>query len=1277
MSIQYPKQMEGEKVELYVTARSEVDTHSPRLKKALEEYVGIKGIKDVKIMHRYITEGLSQSLVEQILVESPVDRDMSAEDFTRQSQGKHIISFESNPWQFDQRVHALEMIGNIHSKNPIQARYTTMVVIDGDISQEDKTKIEKYLINPQEKRKVDIENRAMRKKMYEKENFETLSWFIETPKTDIKKFIKDFSLAMSIEDLEMVYDYFKDEEKRDPTKSEILAIDTYWSDHCRHTTFNTQLTDVDFSGSSSLIKRAKRVQEIFQKNAKKRKKSGDSFMQLAQSWLSILKNDPKFEGTKVYDENPENNAASYRTIIELENGKREEWIIMFKNETHNSPTEVEPYGGAATCLWGVIRDTLSGRSFTFQAMRVSGSSNPTEPLSATLAGKLSQRAIFLGAAFGYASYGNQIGLPAWQVKEYFHPWYVAKRFECWFVVAWAPSKHIRREPPKKWDIVIMLWKTGRDGVGGAKISSNAQWVATEEQEWAHVQKWNAPEERKLQRLFRNPAFTKYVKKCNDFWAGGIAVAIWEIASGLQVHLDRVPRKYTGLTDDELILSESQERMAIVIEEKDKEAVLELMRQENLEWVHVADVTHDEKDESARMTMEWNGHNVINISRKFLDSAWAQRKMKAKAQLKKVTYFERLDKSLREFLWQKKYKQAILKQLSKLENASQRWLQGIFDNSVVASTILAPYGGKNQSSPQIGMASKVPTFDGVDSLTAVISAHATHPHLLEQNTYVGWVYAVLESISKIVAMGGERKKAWLSLQEYFWKLKTEENWGEVYTMLLWALDAQIELKVAAIWGKDSASGTAVLPDGTTINVPPTIVSFANSVTPSKRIVSAEFKKWGNHILYFPVPKEENGLPIWKKWISHLDTIEQLTESEKVSGSSVIESGGLITALTKMSLGNDIGVRLHKSSFDRSLLEEAPGGIILEVDSETAKKYKEFDIGETTNAPFLNFARDVELVSIKEAQASLENTLEWLFPVQRVSEKIEKIQEFTQRSVMDIIENPTRKPVMLIPVFEWTNSEDDTMHAAKKAGFDVVQYVFRTQTNEEFSTSRTEFAKLLETSDMVVFPGGFSASDEPAGSGKFIVETMKSPEIKDTFNRFLKRKNTLTWGICNGFQALIKLGVFENGEIKDTLSEEVETLYYNDSLVHETGLWKTQVASILSPALSKVNVWDVFVIPNSHGEWNLKISDTRLQQYQAKWQVLFQTLDEEGRPTNKYNGSKKGIAWLTSPDGRIGGMMGHIERRGTFVFKNIPWEKHLPIFEGAFEALTGRPSPSTKK
>lgn len=1259
--------------EYFVASKSQYDEHSAQLQKNFETVLWINGIKSVKMYHRYLTIGYTPDLAKRTFSTPPVENMYTKKEFESQTQGKTVIAFESNPWQFDQRVHAMEMIGNIYNSMPVQARYTTVVAIEWNISDEDRKKIEKFMINPQEKRSVDIQNIQMRKRVYEVENYEIVEWFVETPKSEIKKYLKQFSLAMSLEDLEMVYEYFKNEERRNPTKSEILAIDTYWSDHCRHTTFHTQLTDVAFAGQRWLVKRAKEIEKKFKQNAKKRGKSGDNFMQLAQSGLVILKNDPKFEGTKMIDENPENNAASYKTIIELENGTKEEWIIMFKNETHNSPTEIEPYGWAATCLWGSIRDTLSGRAFTFQAMRVSGSSNPTEPISVTLAGKLSQRAIFLWAAFGYSSYGNQIGLPAGQVKEYFHPGYVAKRFECGYVVAGAPSKNIRREPPKKWDIVIMVWKTWRDGVGGAKVSSNAQWVASHEQEWAHVQKWNAPEERKLQRLVLNPEFTQYIKKCNDFWAGGIAVAIGEIADGIDVHLDRVPRKYTWLTDDELILSESQERMAFVIRAEHKEIFLQMLHQENLEWVHVADVT-SESEELDRMVMNWNGKKVIDISRKFLDSAGAQRQMRAKANMNKVTHFETLSPEIEELISQKKYKEAILAQLSKLENASQRWLQNIFDSSVVASTILAPYGGKNQSSPQIWMASKVPTFDGVDALTAILSAHATHPHLLAENTYVWWIYAVLESISKIVAMGGERKKAWLSLQEYFGKLKTEENWGEVYGMLLWALEAQSELKVAAIWWKDSASGTAVLPDGTVINVPPTLVSFANAPTPSKRVVSAEFKKWGNHILYFPVPKDENGLPRWKQWIKRLDTVELLTSQNKVFGSTVVESGGVFTALAKMSLWNEIGVRLNNYNFDRNFIQEANGGTILEVDEKTAWKYRDFDIGITTESAYLQFWDDeIPPISIMQAQETLEKPLNGLFSTEKVSDNVWEIRRSTKKQVEMILENPIEHPKVVIPVFEGTNSEEDTRHALLKAGFrkeDVIIHVFKTYNHQVFEQSRREFSQLLRWANMLVFPGGFSAADEPAWSGKFIVETMKSPEIRESLQTFIERPDTFTMGICNGFQALIKLGVFENGKIKNELSENDVTLHFNKSLVHETGLWWHRVASLVSPLMRYVQATDTFVIPESHWEGNLVWYESTLDTLQENGQIVFQYVDEKWNPTNKYNGSSRGIAGITSPDGRIFWMMGHIERRGTQVFKNVPWEKHVPIFEAAYDILTGK-------
>lgn len=1266
------KQAIDELWELYVTAKPHLDIFSKRLLHQLRTYVWITSIRSLKIFDRYITQGFQKDFAKRVFSTAPVEDVYTPLEFEKLSSQQHIISFESNPGQFDQRVHASEMIGSIYWTTKV--RHTSAICFEWDMSPEDLEKIKKYLINPQEKYGIPLENKKMQERVLEPDNYVTITGFIETDKKDIWKFLKSLELWMNQEDLDMVYDYFKFEEKRNPTKSEILAIDTYWSDHCRHTTFLTQIGRLDMSGNEEMKRRARRVIKKVKAASRKKWKKGNTFMETATVALSILKEDSDFHGTMMIDDNPENNAASYRTFIHMEDGSKQEWVIMFKNETHNSPTEIEPFGWAATCIGWAIRDPLSGRGLVFQAMRISWSSDPTEPLDTTLHGKLPQRIISLGAAFGFASYGNQIWLSAGMIREYFHSWFLAKRFECGFVVGWSPLSELRREEPKEGDVVIMIWKTGRDGVGGAKISSNAQGVSSKHAEGAHVQKWNAPEERKLQRLFSNPRFKALVKKSNDFGAGGIAVALGEISRGISVQLDVVPRKYSWLTDDELILSESQERMSFVIEKKDIDEMMKLIESENLSGVYVADVTNKKNEDEDRMVMTWNGHRVIDISRKFLDSNGASRSTKVHVALKNTDFFKRLHPLVVQAIGEAWNRYAILTHFSLKENASQRGLEKNFDESVGASTILARYGGKYQSSPQIGMAAKVPTFDGVDSLDAVVSTHAIHPYLTAENCYLWGIYAVLESVSKIVAMGGEREKTWLSLQEYFMKLKEEENWGEVYGMLLWALEAQLELKVAAIGGKDSASKTSKLPDGTIINGDPTIVSFANTTTESERVVSGELKKPWNSLLYFPVPKDESGLPLWKEWLKSLNCIQELTRQWRVFWSSVVDSSGLFTAIAKMSLWNRVWVKLKSRPHTLEFLEAQLGSIIIEVDHEIAKAFPNNLIGVTTSKEVLDFWTRIWNMTISEAQKALESPLEWLFPLENPQDTIEKIQTYTQRRVIDVIENPKPFPKVIIPVFEWTNSEEDTRHALIKAWFrkeDVIFHIFQTQTEETFARSRAEFAFLLEDASMMVFPGGFSASDEPAGSGKFIVETMKSPEIRESLQRFLDNKHTFTFGICNGFQALIKLWIFDDGKIKDELEEADDTLYYNTSLLHETGLWGHRVGSLVSPLMRYVQADDTFVIPESHGEGNfITYSQDRALSLAREGRIPFQYIDEAGNPTNKQNGSTLWIAGLTSPDGRIFWMMGHIERRGKHVFKNIPWEKHIPLFEAAYDILTGK-------
>ncbi|MDD5769432.1 MAG: phosphoribosylformylglycinamidine synthase [Candidatus Gracilibacteria bacterium] len=1335
--------------EVFVSKKSSEDTISRDLEMTVKEVLGIN-ISGIKIYNNYLVDGLDESGFKQaigtIFSEAPVDDVLNLSDFETSTEGKTVITIESNPGQYDNRVDAVQQNLTLQTGKQHNCRFKKVIVIDSPISREELKKLEKFLINPVEAYKSSLEDKSFDRIVAEPKNHQILNGFIglaeksdngellqtlsgivdfeddedgkkkgvlESSKLScFDKLLKLLELSINFDDLVLVQNYFRDEEGRNPTLAEMRLIDTYWSDHCRHTTFTTAIEDVTISGEEAITKDLKAVHGFFKSQSEQAGKPGNTFMEIAQASLRFLKDDPEFEGKQWLDVSIENNAASYKTEVEMEDGTKETWIIMFKNETHNSPTEVEPFGGAATCLGGAIRDLLSGRTAPFQCMRVSGSGNPTEPISETLLGKLSQRAISIGAALGYSSYGNQIGLATGRVQEYFHPGYRAKRFECGFVIGAVKEGNLLRYEPKKGDLVIMSGgRTGRDGVGGATVSSKQGGEVSHTSAAAHVQKGNPVEERKFFRLLLNSGYCKAIIRSNDFGAGGVSVAIGELASGIKINLDEVKRyaKYAGLNDVELAISESQERMSIVIAPEDYDKVMQLLIAENIEGFQVGKVTSDlENPENDRLVMNLNGKNPIDLSRKFLDTNGAQRKANAKIDLKKVDFFEKLDPEVQALVDGGDLNGAILKQLALLGNASQRGLGGLFDSSVGGGTILAPYGGKCQDSPQIGMAAKIPTFTGVDAKTAIISTNGFNPYLMEQNTYVGGIYAIIDSISRIVAMGGDHKKAWVSLQEYFGKLTTDEKYGEVYAGLLGTLRALLELKIAAIGGKDSMSGTTTLENGNKLDVPPTIVSFANTPVDSDKIVSAEFKKPGSKVLLFRVERDENGLPDWQSYVKNLEAVQKLINEKRVLSSSVVDAGGLITAISKLTLGNRIGFDFINSDHT-DIFKPGIGDIIIEV-GENEEGFDDKMIGETTDKGNIGFTikspgnpggRDsisgtFNVIDLLKLKGALEGTLEGVFPTKEHTGIAEAIEPFKNRlpiilnqhgqdicgnnMVARNIEFMTKKPVAVLPVFPGTNSELDTRHALLKAGFDVIEHVFYTPKlgvgNDEIELrlaeeSRKDFADLLDKSHLLVFSGGFSGGDEPDGSAKFIANMMRSREIREAFQAFLDRKDTLTTGICNGFQALIKLGVFNNGKINDMLGKNDPTLTFNNNLRHITGLVGLQVSSVLSPFARGMEIGDQFIVPVSHGEGRILIPDYRtIEEFKANGQIPLQYIDENGEPTNRYNGSESGIAGLTDSTGKIFGMMPHPERNGRNVFKNIPGEKLMPVFAGAYKSITGQ-------
>jgi len=1226
------------------------------------------------------------------------------------------LVIESAPWQYDARVDAVDKnIALVTGKTDVRSRYKDIISIDGNVSEEDMKKIEKYLINPNEKRESSINDKTFERQLTDPKNHLIAKWFRNIEWEEwFKKFLKENGdVAIEIEDIALVQHYFR-KEWRDPTMVELLLIGTYWSDHCRHTTFETQIEWLEVKGVEGFVEDFKEFRAEYQRKNREyytekgepEKGERDTFMQLATSSLRFLKDDPAFAWADKIDVSEEDNAASFKVTINLTNGDSEDWIFMFKNETHNSPTNSEPFGGAATCLGWAIRDTLSGRAFTFMAARITGAWDPTEPINETMAGLVSQRALSIGAALGYASYGNQIGLAATQVREYFHPGYKAKRFEMWVVMAAVKEEDLVRKKPAKDDVIIQFGgAVGRDGIGGATVSSKVAGSMDDKKMWAHVQKWNPVEERKFQRLMLNPKFTRLVKKSNDFGAGGVSVALWELSRWMEIDLDRIAKhsKYSGLSDAELMISESQERMSIVVAPEHEAEVLRMIEEENIVWFRAGTITDNVDDPSQdRLVVNYNWKRIVDLSRDFLDTNGVERSHDAIVELWEVDFFDTLDPSVQSLIDWWDIMWAFKAQLSLLVNASQKWLQDGFDSSVWASTILAPHGGKYQTSPQVAWVSKFPTFNWIDSETGIASSHAFNPYLLEQNTYIWGMYSIIETVSKIVAVWGDHKETWLSLQEYFGKLRTDEQYGEVYAGLLGTLKALVAIKVAAIGWKDSMSGSlklwraserikaalkkewlsqkisatwsavkSIMRGEEFMNVPPTIVWVWNAPIETDRAVSAEFKNAWNDVLCFPVERDANGIPDFEKYVEMLDTIESLHDQWKILSSSVVGQWGLAHTITNMCLWNKIGFDF--TDFTKEYFTPGLWDIVVEIDWYVPSAVAQYNIWETADQDTISFPDNswigLDCITIDEAQSIMDKTLNWVWNTDKGIWKVDDIPTFRWENKQNVANILKDKPVAIVPVFPGTNSELDTIHALKKEWFEVRVHVFNdVGTPEEQKRSRQSFAWKLPYADLLVIPGWFSWWDEPGASGIGAVNVLKSKEIRKTLQTFFDRDDTLSVGICNGAQILNKLWVIDEGKITDELQEDDTIITHNERLNHETGLVKNRVTSLLSPFFREDNTSQDYLVNISHGEWNFQVSAEKLERYIANGQIALQYTDEEGEATNKYNGSTAGISAMTSPDGKIIIMMPHPERTWLNTAKNVPGEKLMPIFKNAYQFFT---------
>ena len=1218
---------------IYVEKKPGFDVEAQGLKNELVSLLGIQSLSGLRLLNRYDVEGIDEALFNQcattVFSEPPVDNTYAE---LPEFEG---ISFavEYLPGQFDQRADsAAECIQLISQGERPLVRSARVYLLEGSLTEEQVAEIKKYVINPVEAREASLETKATLKMEYPMPTaVATLEGFNELDEEGLKKFIDEKGLAMDLGDIKFCQEYFRSE-RRDPTITEIRMIDTYWSDHCRHTTFGTILDDVQIDDAV--------VQAAFDRYMAMRADLGREekprcMMDLATIGAKELK---KQGILKNLDESEEINACTVKIKCDV-NGKDEDWLFLFKNETHNHPTEIEPFGGAATCIGGAIRDPLSGRSYVYQAMRVTGAGDPLKPVSETLPGKLPQRKLVTTAAAGYSSYGNQIGLATGQVDEIYHPGYVAKRMEIGAVVGATPASHVRRECPAPGDVIVLLGgRTGRDGIGGATGSSKAHNLGSLDHCGAEVQKGNAPIERKLQRLFRREDACKMIKRCNDFGAGGVSVAIGELADGLYIDLNKVTKKYDGLDGTELAISESQERMAVALAPEDVDKFIAIATEENLEATPVAKVT-----EEKRLNMVWNGVSIVNISREFLNSNGAEKHQNVHVEQGTV--------------WQPQwagitFSQKMKNMVGDLNICSKKGLSERFDSTIGAATVLMPFGGAHQLTPQNAMVAKLPV-DG-ETNTCSGMAWGYNPYLMSANQYIGARMAVVDSVTKLVASGFRYEDAYLTFQEYFERLGTKpERWGKPLAALLGALDAQIGLGIASIGGKDSMSGSFEQ-----LDVPPTLVSFATAIGKASKVVSTEFKKpESTVVLIRPILDPETGCPNFFSLKANYKIVEQMIEEGMVASACAVGYGGIAEALFKMGLGNRIGFKMRADMPTHRMFEPMYGSIVLEMVSDSPAGEL---LGETTRE--YTFESCGETLDMAELQEIWESKLEPVYPYRKAGPTVEKINGKLNAPAAPKI--GVAKPKVIIPVFPGTNCEYDTARAFARAGADPEILVIRNLTPADVTASCEALVKAIGESQIVMLPGGFSGGDEPDGSAKFIASFFRSPAVTEAVRDLLQHRDGLMLGICNGFQALIKLGLVPYGEIR-TLGESDPTLTYNTIGRHVSKMVNLKVVSNKSPWLAGAELGGVYTNPVSHGEGRFVAPKEWIDKLFANGQVATQYVDLNGVPTmDEYwnpNGSFMAIEGITSPDGRVYGKMGHAERRGDYVAKNITGEQDLKLFE----------------
>ncbi len=1247
--------MAGEVRRIYVEKKKGFDVEAQGLHNKFKDILGINGLQGVRLINRYDISGISKDEYlasrNTIFSEPPVDKvydevlDIEAMD--------RMFAMEYLPGQYDQRADsAAQCVQLITQNEKPNVRTAKIIVLQGNITDSEFSTIKNYCINPLDSKEASLEKPSSVELVMESpKDVETVTGFIDKTEEQLVEYRGVMGFAMSLEDLKHCQGYFINDEKRNPTITELKAIDTYWSDHCRHTTFLTEIDEVIIEKSSA----SKVIESAYDSYLKAREyvygeQTKDiCLMDIAVMGMKELRKRGKLEDLDISEEI---NACSIVVNVDVD-GKDEEWLVMFKNETHNHPTEIEPFGGAATCLGGAIRDPLSGRAYVYQAMRVTGSGDPRASIKDTLPGKLPQRKITTEAAAGYSSYGNQIGLATGQVTEIYDNDYIAKRMEVGAVIAAAPKENVVRKTPIEGDVVILVGgRTGRDGCGGATGSSKEH---TEESLYlcgAEVQKGNAPTERKIQRLFRNPAVSRIIKRCNDFGAGGVSVAIGELTDSLEINLDAVPKKYEGLNGTELAISESQERMAVVVDKEDVWRFIQFAAEENLEAVVVAKVTSD-----GRLRMKWRDSTIFDISREFLNTNGVKQHTKVFVSTpKEENNFFNISQSDSD----SNIKNSWLNNLQKLNVASQRGLVERFDSTIGSGTVLMPMGGKYQMTPSEGMVAKIPVLFG-ETKTGTMMTFGFNPNISKWSPFHGAFYAVIEAVTKIVTMGGDYRKIRLTLQEYFEKLgENPEKWGKPFSALLGAFHAQMELGIPAIGGKDSMSGTFK-----DLNVPPTLVAFAVTSADVSRVVSQEFKRIGSQVVLISTRRDENNLLVMKELKKNYDKIFNLIQEEKVLAAHSVRTGGIAAIISKMCFGNRIGMRFADDMDNTALFTEDYGGIIVEIDGAVNIEQLFDDI----DYRLLGYTQHKEEILVNDSCISLEDAikaweepLEKIFPTRTDIEDEPKAILYCTRGRQKAVV-PTGRPRILVPVFPGTNCEYDIARAFEKADGLVDTFVLKNMTTKDIEDSVESMVKKIRSSQIIAIPGGFSGGDEPDGSGKFISTVFRNPRIMEAVMELLNNRDGLMLGICNGFQALIKLGLLPYGSIQE-IDESYPTLTYNKIGRHMSKMVQTKVVSTLSPWFNNVEAGDIHNIALSHGEGRFIASEKLLNKLILNGQVATQYVDIAGNPSydiaHNPNGSYQAVEGITSPDGRILGKMAHSERIGSHVGINIPGNKEQRIF-----------------